>query len=136
MIHWPYPYPSSPECHCPLVSLFDHGEFDSKMSLSQCFWSEISQRVSVVFAPAPGPCQPLFRPFDIITVLSPFPSLHPSLPSVTPPSHSNTHWRRHLDLNKLGYCTIALLECHFLFGCVEDCLPAHRADSPGCIATK
>ena len=97
MIHWPYP--SSPECHCPLVSSFNHSEFDSyKRSLPQCFWSEISQRVSVVFAPGPGhsSVRLILLPFS---PLSP-PSIHLCPLSLLPPSHSNSHWRRHLDMNQ------------------------------------
>ena len=106
------------------------------MSLPQCFWSEISQRVSVVFAPGPGhsSVRLILLPFS---PLSP-PSIHLCPLSLLPPSHSNSHWRRHLDLNKFGDCAIALRESHCLVPvcCIEDSRQAHRADSPGCVTTK
>ena len=38
--------------------------------------------------------------------------------------------------NRLEDCAIALHECHFLFCCVKDSWPAHRANSLGSVITK
>ena len=39
-------------------------------------------------------------------------------------------------MDKPLHCFFRLQECLFLICCIKDCLPARRADSPGCVPTK